>query len=231
MKPACNQRANSFYPLLKPAQRWHTETPILYTDINTSLHTHIYTHTQKSQAHHRDGGCGKRLRAWNRCPPAPPEPGHALAMPGCPGLPLGALIHCFHLLPGKWRAEMSKCMGITPHPSIPLTLVLSHSAFQSALSVTSTYQSSMRGKLYLIGITQCMTLSFKPSRQLSSISSFQLTGQFCTFSIMMRGGKRWRKMQHNVLFDLTQSQSFIKEHPVFAHWTKHQPDEKRAAHV
>lgn len=68
-------------------------------------------HTDR-QAHHRNGGCCKRLRAWNRCPPAPPEPGHGWAVPRCPGLPLGASIHCFHLLPGKWRANMSKCRDI-----------------------------------------------------------------------------------------------------------------------
>lgn len=101
----------------------HQDTSTLhrYKYISPHTHTHSHIHT-KSQAHHRDGGCGKRLRAWNRCPPAPPEPGHASAMPGCPGLPLGALIHCFHLLPGKWRAEMSKCMGITP---LSLTLSVS----------------------------------------------------------------------------------------------------------
>lgn len=45
--PAWNWRVNPPYPWLKAAERWHTETPILYTDINTSLHTLKYTQKAK----------------------------------------------------------------------------------------------------------------------------------------------------------------------------------------
>ncbi len=188
------QESKSSLPLTEAAERWHTETSILYIDINTSLQTRTYTQKAKLTA----GMAGAAwLRAWNRCPPAPSEPGHASAMPWCPGLPLGALIHCFHLLPGKWRAEMSKCTGITPRPSPTPSLSVNPSSLTLPSLLHPPTNRLWEEKLYIIGITQCLSLPFKPSHQLSRVCSFQLTDQFCAFSIMMAwrlGGKRWRKL-------------------------------------
>lgn len=149
MKPAGNRRVN---PPLVTHRDIHTAHGYKYTPPYTHIHT-------KSQAHHGDGGCGKRLRAPNRCPPARPEPGHASVMPGCPGLPLGALIHCFHLLPGY---EGQRCQNTWAFPILSLSIFQSLS--KPAISAASTYQSAVRGKLYIIGITQCPSFSFKHHR-------------------------------------------------------------------
>lgn len=86
---------------------------------------------------------------------------------------------------------MSKCMGITYPPPPRLSLPPSLSPYLSfskpAISVASTYQSVVRGKLYITEITQCLGLPFKLSRQLSRGCSFHLTDQICAFSIMMAG--------------------------------------------
>lgn len=135
----------------------------------------------------------------------------------------GCLNTLFPSVAWKVKGRDVQVWALHPPPLCQLSFA------KPAIDVPSTYQSAMRGKLNIIGITQCLTLPFKPSHQQSRVSSFQLTDQFCTFSIMMAGREEMKKAAQHVSFDFAQSHPLMKERPVFAHRTKQRDDEKKVS--
>lgn len=144
-------------------------------------------------------------------------------MPGCPGLPLSALIHHFHLLSIKWRAEMTKWIVL----GLFFGLLLLQACHPCSINLPICHDR----KKHAIGKAQCLTLPFKPKHQQSRVSFFQQTDQLRTFSIMMAVREEMKNAAQRVSFDLAQSHPLIKERPVFAHRTKQQWDEKKSAPV
>lgn len=131
---------------------------------------HVYT---KSQAHRRDGGCSV-IKGREQMPTCSLWTWPCRGSATVPRVAPGCLNTLFPSVAWKVKGRDVQVHGYYP-PPLTLSLFLCQpSLSQPAISGASTYQSAVRGKLYIIGITQCLKSSLPaitPTKQSVQLSA------------------------------------------------------------
>lgn len=121
VKPACNnQRVNPPYPWLKAADRWHTEIPVLYTDINTSLHTHPHIHKKPSSP--QGWRVRQAIKGMEQMPTCSPWTWPCLGYARVPRVAPGCLNTLFPSVAWKVKGRDVQVHGYYPPPPLSLSV-------------------------------------------------------------------------------------------------------------